>query len=145
MFTLLTISVVDSSVVNHGVSFNRLADHIFISVPFDRLRMFLKMIHKKKAPGSESPWRACSSFSNYARDLAIILEFCLWCLWGGFLSFFQGLLHLKRTDTTLLFWSSLSTWVFVQRSRKMHPVHVLSGRHGAPAVCVQEAGGGLHM
>lgn len=57
------------------MSFKRLADHVSISVCFDHLRLFLKMIHKRNVLGSESRWRACSSFSNYARGLAITLEF----------------------------------------------------------------------
>lgn len=61
------------------------------------------------------------------------------------LPFFQARLHLKRTDTTLLFWSSLSTWLFVQQSRKMHPVHVPSDRHAAHPDCMQEAERELHL
>lgn len=67
--------------MNLGVSFNWLVD-LFLS--FDHFRMFSKRIHKKKAPGSESWWSACSSFSNYARDLAILLEFVLmFCFFCG--------------------------------------------------------------
>lgn len=35
------------------MSASRLADHVSISVTLDRLRMFLKLIHKKEALGSE--------------------------------------------------------------------------------------------
>lgn len=61
----------------------RLTDHVSISVSFDSLRMFLKMIHKKKASGCEPRWGACSFFFNYARDLAIALEFVCVAFFSG--------------------------------------------------------------
>lgn len=42
---------------------------------FDCLWMFWKMIHEKKAPGSDRRWCTRSFSSNYARVLAIVLEF----------------------------------------------------------------------
>lgn len=113
--------------MNHGVSLSRLAGHISISVTLDCLRMFLKMIHKK-----EGVFRGLNHNEEHVPPSVIMWGTSLSCL-NLFGFFSPRLLHLRRTDTMLLFWSSLSTWLFVQRSRKMHPVHVPSNWQGAPA------------